>query len=114
MAEEKAGGEEEVQRVFDALDALEAMTDPKARAAAISAFLREQQPRLRKLSKLRRDYVLAQRAQKVTRKQIATDIGVSPSTVQDIELGYSGSGRDREPTGKRKRADGDDGGESEG
>ncbi|WP_406321781.1 hypothetical protein [Streptomyces sp. NBC_00519] len=108
MAEEKAGGEEEVQRLFDALDALEAMGDPKSRARAISAFLRVQQPRLRKLSQLRRDYVLEERAKKVPRKQIAEDIGVSPSTVQDIELGYTKSGRDRTPTSKGKsgRTDG--------
>ncbi|MET8609739.1 hypothetical protein [Streptomyces misionensis] len=108
MAEEQTGGEEEVRRVFDALDALEAMEDPKARARAISAFLREQQPRLRRLSALRRDYVLGERRAKVTRKKIADDIGVSPSTVQDIELGYTGSGRSRPPTGKGKR--GSDGG----
>ncbi|MFJ4469524.1 helix-turn-helix domain-containing protein [Streptomyces sp. NPDC089424] len=109
MAEDQTGGKEEVRRVFDALDALEAMEDPAARARAISAFLREQQPRLRKLSELRRDYVLEQRRQKVTRKKIAADIGVSPSTVQDIEQGYSGSGSTRPPTGKGKR--GGDGGE---
>ncbi|MDH6489610.1 helix-turn-helix domain-containing protein [Streptomyces sp. SAI-127] len=111
MADEQVGGEEEVRRVFDALDALEAMEDPKARARAISAFLREQQPRLRKLSALRRDYVLGERRQKVTRKKIADDIGVSPSTVQDIEQGYTGSGRNRPPTGNEKRGsdDGDDG-----
>ncbi|MFZ4160488.1 helix-turn-helix domain-containing protein [Streptomyces griseoincarnatus] len=109
MAEDQPTGEEEVRRVFDALDALEAMHDPKARAAAISAFLREQQPRLRRLSELRRDYVLEQRARKVTRKQIAEDIGVSPSTVQDIEQGYSGSGRNRPPTGKGRRRKSDSG-----
>ncbi|MFE3149129.1 helix-turn-helix domain-containing protein [Streptomyces sp. NPDC059218] len=102
MADEM-GDPEEVQRVFDALDAIEAMDDPKSRARAISAFLRVQQPRLRKLSQLRRDYVVGERAKKVSRRQIAEDIGVSPSTVQDIELGYTKSGRDRTPTGKGNR-----------
>lgn len=103
MAEHNSDGKGEVQRVFDALDALEAMEDPKARAYAISAFLREQQERLRKLSALRRDYVLEERRNRVPRRQIAEDIGVSPSTVQDIELGYTGSGRNRAPTGKTNR-----------
>ncbi|MEU9794637.1 hypothetical protein AB0E27_29160 [Streptomyces sparsogenes] len=89
------------------LDALEAIEDPKARAHATSAFLREQQPRLRRLSRLRRDYVLDQRRRKVPRKKIADDIGVSPSTVQDIELGYTGSGRNRTPAGKGKRGSDD-------
>lgn len=116
MADEEVSGDGEVRRVFDALDALAAMDDPKARARAISAFLREQQPRLRKLSELRRDYVKEQRAQKVPRRVIATDIGVSPSTVQDIEAGYSGSGRTRTPSGKgKRRARGsDDGGDGDG
>ena len=102
MADQQAGGEE-VRRVFEALDALKAMEDPKARAAAISAFLKEQQKRLGELSRLRRDYVLEQRAAKGPRRVIAEDIGVSQSTVQDIELGYTGSGRTRPPTGKGKQ-----------
>ena len=109
MADQPDGDDEEVRRVFDALDDLAAMEDPAARAKAISAFLRQQQPRLRKLSKLRRDYVLEQRAKKVSRRQIAEDIGVSPSTVQDIELGYTGSGRNRPPGNRAGDAmEGDD------
>jgi len=81
--------------VFEALDALKAMTDEAARARQISAVLREQQPRLKELSALRREYVLAQRKKKVSYRKIAGEIGVSASTVQDIERGYSGSGRDR-------------------
>lgn len=103
MADLESDGGKEVQRVFDALDALAAMEDPQARARAISAFLREQQPRLRELSTLRRDYVLERRQAKATRKAIAEEIGVSPSTVQDIELGYTGSGRTRGPIGKGKQ-----------
>ncbi|WP_413808167.1 helix-turn-helix domain-containing protein [Streptomyces sp. OE57] len=113
MADQETGGEE-VQRVLDALDALAAMEDPKARAAAISAFLKVQQPRLRELSKLRRAYVLEQRAAKVSRRQIAEDIGVSPSTVQDIELGYSGSGKTRGPIGKGKQRATDSGEDEDG
>jgi hypothetical protein len=105
MADQQPGGEEEVQRVFDALDGLKAMKDPKARAKAISAFLREQQPRLRELSELRRAYVKDERKRKVPRWKIAEDIGVSASTVQDIEQGYSGSGRARPPKGETKRAE---------
>ena len=97
MADDTAGGDEEVRRVFDSLDALEAIEDPKTRARAISAFLKVQQARLRKLSALRREYVLQERRNKVPRRQIAEDIGVSASTVQDIELGYTGSGRNRSP-----------------
>ncbi|WP_328638425.1 hypothetical protein [Streptomyces canus] len=112
MAEDQPTGEEEVRRVFDALDALKAMDDPKAQAAAITRFLREQRDRIRELSEIRRAYVLSQRAQKVTRKQIGADIGASPSTVQDIELGYTRSGTQRPATGKgrRRKSDSGDGG----
>ncbi|WP_405961205.1 helix-turn-helix domain-containing protein [Streptomyces sp. NBC_00024] len=100
MAEEQTGGGEEAQRVFDALDALKAMEDPTAQAKAISAFLREQGKRIKELSDLRRDYVLDERKKKVPHRKIAENIGVSPSTVQDIERGYSGSGRSRPRTKK--------------
>lgn len=105
MAEKSGDGEAEVQRVFDALDGLKAIDDPAARAKAISAFLKEQQPRLRELSKLRQEYVRAQREKKVPRWKIAEEIGVSPSTVQDIEVGYSGSGKTR-PRKKDDQAEG--------
>ncbi|MFE7933376.1 hypothetical protein ACFU6S_32585 [Streptomyces sp. NPDC057456] len=108
MAAEQTDGEEEVRRVFDALEGLKRMEDPRAQARAITAFLKEQQRQIRELSEIRRTYVLAQRQEKVPRRQIGEDIGVSASTVQDIELGYTKSGRDRPQTGKRQRA-GDDG-----
>lgn len=111
MAEEEAGGDEEARRVFEALDALAAMEDPAARARAISAFLRQQQSRIKTLSELRREYVLGQRAQKVPYRTLATELGVSLATVQDIERGYSGSGRSRPRTGKAKRAEEDATGE---
>ncbi|MEW2568385.1 hypothetical protein [Streptomyces sp. NPDC047070] len=111
MADEQAGAEEEVQRVFDALDGLKAIEDPKAQAKAITAFLKEQQSRMRELSRLRRAYVLGQRALKIPRWKIGEDIGVSASTVQDIEQGYSGSGRTRPPVKKAKRATSDDDGD---
>jgi FixJ family two-component response regulator len=94
MAEQADSGEE-ARQVFEALDALKAMTDEEARAREISAVLREQQPRLKELSELRRAYVLDQLAQKVSYRKIAAKLGVSPSTVQDIERGYSGSGKNR-------------------
>lgn len=92
MAEE---AEEEARRVLEALDALEAMEDPEARARAISQVLREQPARSQRLKSIRRAYVLQQRAAKVSYRKISAKIEVSPSTVQDIERGYSGSGRDR-------------------
>ncbi|MEV6738648.1 hypothetical protein AB0N14_17635 [Streptomyces sp. NPDC051104] len=95
MADEQAGVDEEAQRVFDALDDLMAMEDEGARARAISAVLRRQQDLIKRLSGVRRDYVLKQRAAKVSVRKLAAELEVSPSTIQDIERGYSGSGKTR-------------------
>ncbi|MBT2492354.1 hypothetical protein J7E96_28360 [Streptomyces sp. ISL-96] len=94
MAEEEAL-EEEARRVIDALEALEQMEDPAAQARAISRVLRDQPARTKKLKQIRQDYVRQQRAAKVSYRKIAQALGVSAGTVQDIERGYSGSGRDR-------------------
>ncbi|WTW95449.1 helix-turn-helix domain-containing protein [Streptomycetaceae bacterium NBC_01309] len=95
MAEEQAVGGEVAQRVFDALEALKRIDDEAARAREISVFLRAYGPKIKELSDIRRDYVLDQRGQDVSVRKIAAEIGVSPSTVQDIERGYSGSGKTR-------------------
>ena len=92
---EKESIEEEAQRVFDALDAVEAMTDPLARARVISSLLKDLTERNKRLKEQRREVVLNLREQKVSYRKIATALGVSAGTVQDIERGYSGSGRNR-------------------
>lgn len=108
MADDKTGGEEEAQGVIDALDALKAIEDPTARAKAISAFLRVSGAKIKELSELRREYVLSERAKKVPHRKIAADIGIHFSTVQDIERGYSGSGKSR-PRKEESKGAGDDG-----
>ncbi|WP_019061751.1 helix-turn-helix domain-containing protein [Streptomyces prunicolor] len=106
MAEEQAGGGGEAQRVFDALQALKAIEDELARAREISVFLRAYGPAIKELSDLRRDYVLDQRQQQgVSVRKLAAKLNVSPSTIQDIERGYSGSGKTRP-----RKANDDEGG----
>lgn len=87
--------EEEAQRVFDAMDGLEAIADPTARARAISQVLSDQAKRNPRLKDLRRQVVLDLRAQKVPYRKIAEQLGVSLGTVQDIERGHSGSWKAR-------------------
>ncbi|MFF5655250.1 helix-turn-helix domain-containing protein [[Kitasatospora] papulosa] len=93
----------------DALKALVEIDDPALRARAITEVLRAQPTSTKALKETRRAWVLEQREARVTYKAIADHLGVSISTVQDIERGYSGSGRDRPRTGRRKRAGGDGG-----
>lgn len=88
---------EEAQRVIDAMNAVEAMTDPQDRARAISEVMADQAARGKRWRELRREVVLDMRAQKppVSYRKIAASLKVSLATVQDIERGYTGSGRDR-------------------
>ncbi|WP_159052338.1 helix-turn-helix domain-containing protein [Streptomyces longwoodensis] len=96
----------------DALRAIEEMDDPDRQARAITEVLRVQVDSAPTLKELRRAWVLGKRAEKVTYKVIAETLGVSISTVQDIERGYSGSGKNRPRTGRRKRAASDGDGEA--
>jgi FixJ family two-component response regulator len=89
------GIEEEVQRVFSALDAVEQMSDPLARAKAVSRLLKDQVERNKRLKEMRRQVVIDLRAESVPYRKIASLLGVSTATVQDIERGYSGSGTNR-------------------
>ncbi|MEU0060728.1 sigma factor-like helix-turn-helix DNA-binding protein [Streptomyces sp. NPDC006334] len=106
MAEER-DVTEEARRVADALRAIEEMDDPAQQARAITEVLKAQSESAPTLKEKRRKWVLQRRGAKVTYREIAEELGVSISTVQDIERGYSGSGKTRPRTGRRKRADSD-------
>ena len=88
---------EEAQRVIDAMDAVEAMTDPRARARAISEVMADQAKRGKRWREMRRQVVLAMRAENppISYRKIAAALKISLATVQDIERGYTGSGRNR-------------------
>jgi hypothetical protein len=88
---------EEAQRVIDALNAVEAMTDPLQRAKAIGEVMADQAERGKRWREMRRQVVLEMRAQTppISYRKIAAALGVGLATVQDIERGYTGSGTDR-------------------
>lgn len=88
---------EEAQRVIDAMNAVEAMTDPEQRAKAIGEVMADQAERGKRWREMRRQVVLEMRAQvpPVSYRKIAAALGVGLATVQDIERGYTGSGKDR-------------------
>jgi predicted transcriptional regulator len=82
--------EEEVQRVFDALDGLAAIGDPKARALAVVKVLKGWPQQSTKLRELRRQAILELLApEEASVRKVAKELGVSPSTVQDIASGNS-------------------------
>lgn len=82
---------EEARQVIDALKQVEAIADPIARAVAIGEVLRDYEERAPKLRDLRREAVLALRAEKVPYRKIAEMLNVSLGTVQSIERGHAGA-----------------------
>ncbi|MGW6418827.1 helix-turn-helix domain-containing protein [Streptomyces sp. NPDC055055] len=87
--------EEEVRQVSEALDAIERIEDREERVRAMSLTMAAQVARNKEWVKQRRALVLELREAEVSVRQIAARVGTSPSTVQDILRGYSGSGTHR-------------------
>ena len=86
--------EKEVQRVLDALAGLAEIDDPKKRALAVARVLKEWPTHSRALREVRRQAVLELLDSASVRK-VAAELGVSPTTIQDVAAGYSRSGKDR-------------------
>ena len=88
--------EKEVQRVLDALAGLSEIDDPKTRALAVAKVLKEWPEHSKALREVRRQAVLELLAPDgASVRKVAKELGVSPTTVQDIAAGFSRSGRDR-------------------
>ncbi|MGW2837334.1 hypothetical protein ACWCWD_06435 [Streptomyces sp. NPDC001493] len=88
---------EEAQRVIDAMQAVEEMADPQSRARAIGEVMADQAERGKRWREMRRQVVLDMRAQDppISYRKIAAALKISLATVQDIERGYTGSGKNR-------------------
>jgi hypothetical protein len=88
--------EKEVQRVLDALAGLAEIEDPKTRALAAARVLKEWPEHSKALREVRRQAVLELLVpDDASVRKVAKELGVSPTTVQDIAAGYSRSGKDR-------------------
>lgn len=96
--------DEEVQRVSQALDAVEQIADPEERVRAKSQVMAEQAKRSKTWQKERRDLVFSLRGEGVSYRKIAARVGTSLTTVQDILRGYTGSGSHRPSAAERARA----------
>ncbi|MFJ3097375.1 hypothetical protein [Streptomyces hydrogenans] len=87
---------EEVQRVFDAIDALDAIPDPVERARALGAVLKALPSKNKELKEARGravDELMARPGASL--RSVGAELDLSFSTVQDIIKGYSGSGSKR-------------------
>lgn len=91
--------DEEVQRVFDALDDVERIADPEARSRAQVQITAATRKRAAKWTEERAE--LAHRMKNEEGESvrgIAKRLGVKPATVQDLLRGYKGSGQNRPRT----------------
>ncbi|AZM91449.1 helix-turn-helix domain-containing protein [Streptomyces sp. W1SF4] len=87
---------EEVQRVFEAIDALEGIADPTERARALGEVLKGLPDRNKRLKTARQAAVAELLARPgASLRSVGAELGISFSTVQDIVKGYSGSGSKR-------------------
>lgn len=94
---------QEVRRVSDALDALDAIPDRLARVKAKSQIMAAQKKRNKEWSEERRQLVIELREGGMPHRKIATEVGTSLPVVQDILRGHKGSGLQR-PSAKKPDA----------
>ncbi|MEU5596635.1 helix-turn-helix domain-containing protein [Streptomyces sp. NPDC020298] len=97
--------DEEVQRVFDALDEVERIADPEARSRAQALITAKTRERSTRWNAERGELARQLEAEGETVRGIAKRLGVKPSTVQDLLRGYRGSGKDRPPAEERNATD---------
>ena len=88
---------EEVQRVSDALEAVDGIADLEERVRARNQVLALQAAKVKDWHAERRDLVLAMRAETppVTIRAIAARLEMSAGVVQDIIRGHTGSWQNR-------------------
>lgn len=87
---------EEARRVFEAIDALGQIADPRERALALGEVLKALPSRNKALKELRQRAVSELLARDgASLRSVGAELGLNFSTVQDIVKGYSGSGRTR-------------------
>lgn len=97
--------DEEVQRVTNALDDVERITDPEARVRAKSQIMAAQVKRNREWAEERKQLVIElwDDGEGLSYRQIAARLDIKLSTVQDIFRGYTGSGTARPKAEKPKK-----------
>ncbi|MFF5045631.1 sigma factor-like helix-turn-helix DNA-binding protein [[Kitasatospora] papulosa] len=79
---------EEARKVVDALNRVEEIEDPVARAVAVSQVLKDFKERAPQLREMQRVAIDLLRAQDVSYRQIAAQLGMSLGAVQNIERGH--------------------------
>lgn len=97
--------DEEVQRVFDALDDVERIADPEARSRAQARITAQTRERSTRWNAERAELARLMQAEGESVRGIAKRLGIKPGTVQDLLRGYKGSGKDRPPASEPEAAE---------
>ncbi|GAA0705156.1 hypothetical protein GCM10010193_70260 [Kitasatospora atroaurantiaca] len=92
---EEAHEEEEVKRVVETVDSLEAVEDPTERARRAGALLAQWPLQHSRLREIRQAAVVDLRNQQVSYRTIAKTLGISVARVQQIEAGTRGKAKDK-------------------
>ncbi|NJP73387.1 hypothetical protein [Streptomyces sp. C1-2] len=82
--------EREVRIVLEAVDSLEALDDPAERARKAGRLLAELPDQQARLRRIRQAAIAAMRADDVSYRKIAEQLGISLARVQQIERGERG------------------------
>lgn len=77
--------------MFDVVESLERIEDPAERAQRAGGLLAMWPDQHARLRRIRRDAVVAMRAQKTSYREIAKTLGISLARVQQIEADQRGS-----------------------
>jgi LPS O-antigen subunit length determinant protein (WzzB/FepE family) len=87
--------DEEVQRVFDAIEDVEQIADPEARSRARAQITAKTRELSAKWNAERGELAQQMQADGESVRGIAKRLGIKPGTVQDLLRGYKGSGTAR-------------------
>jgi hypothetical protein len=86
----------EAQRVFNAMEALEGISDPVERARVLTEVLKALPAQNRRLKQLRQTAVLELLARPgASLRSVGAELDMKHGSVQDIAKGYSGGGKRR-------------------
>lgn len=98
--------DEEVQRVFDAIEDVERIADPEARSRARAQITAKTRELSAEWNAERAELARQMQAEGESVRGIAKRLGVKPGTVQDLLRGYKGSGTTRPKADKPEEASG--------
>ncbi|MFE2712259.1 helix-turn-helix domain-containing protein [Streptomyces mirabilis] len=98
--------DEEVQRVFDAIEDVEQIADPEARSRARAKITAKTRQLSARWNAERAELAVQMQGEGETVRGIADRLGIKAGTVQDLLRGYKGSGLNRPLVAEKDDADG--------